>query len=59
MPEWDTKPSNHYLPRVTTASSCGCSSGSACGAASGAQPASLEAKLERGEIALAALAVQR
>ena len=60
MPEWDTKPSNHYLPRVTTASSCGCGSDSACaGAASGAQPASLEAKLERGEIALAALAVQR
>ena len=58
MPEWDTKPSNHYLPRVTTAPSCGC--GSTCGgAASGEQPASLEAKLERGEIALAALAVQR
>ncbi|QGZ57445.1 4Fe-4S dicluster domain-containing protein [Paraburkholderia acidiphila] len=57
MPEWGTKPSNHYLPRVKTESSCG--SGS-CGCGGGASAASPTSMLEAGEpINLASLAIRR
>lgn len=57
MPEWGTKPSNHYLPRVKTESSCGSGSCGCSGGASAASPASM---LDAGEpINLASLAIRR
>jgi Fe-S-cluster-containing dehydrogenase component len=59
MPEWDTKPSNHYLPRVKTEPSCGCGKGTGCGNAAATDDATLEAQFERGTVNLAALADHR
>ena len=59
MPEWDTKPSNHYLPRVKTEPSCGCGKSGGCGGGATTAEGSFEARFERGEVDLAALAVQR
>jgi hypothetical protein len=59
MPEWNTRPANHYLPRVpTVASGCG---GDACScktADSADAPASLDAQLERGNLHLASMATR-
>ncbi|MDI7065305.1 4Fe-4S binding protein, partial [Klebsiella pneumoniae] len=63
MPEWNTRPANHYLPRITTPAS-GCGSGScSCkdtGAALEAPESheSLESRLERGELHLASMATR-
>jgi Fe-S-cluster-containing dehydrogenase component len=59
MPEWDTKPSNHYLPRVKTESSCGCGQHAQCGQSPVSEEATLQAQLERGEVNLAAFATHR
>ncbi|WCM22241.1 4Fe-4S dicluster domain-containing protein [Paraburkholderia bryophila] len=66
MPEWNTRPANHYLPRVPTeAAGCGsgaCScktTGSTTDATDAAHaPASLDAQLERGELHLASMATR-
>ena len=56
MPEWDTKPANHYLPRTPVTS---CSSGGSCSCKSNDnRDASPEAQLERGELNLAAMAAR-
>lgn len=55
MPEWGTRPSNHYLPRQKV-SSCGSGSCSCKGEADGDAPASLESQVERGELHLASIA---
>ena len=60
MPEWNTRPANHYLPRVTTsASGCG-SGGCSCKDADTAltMPESVDAQLERGELHLASMATR-
>ena len=57
MPEWGTKPSNHYLPRRKTESSC--SSGS-CGCGSGGAVGAPVNAFDSGEpIDLVGLAIQR
>jgi hypothetical protein len=55
MPEWETKPANHYLPRqpVTSCASASCS----CGPQR-AEDMSTDAQLERGEVHLASMAVR-
>ncbi|MCQ4380044.1 hypothetical protein NO113_19475, partial [Clostridioides difficile] len=60
-PEWDTRPSNHYLPRIKTESSCGCGSSGGCGSTSGGvdEDESFEARASRGDIDLVSLATQR
>ncbi|MGA9918276.1 MAG: 4Fe-4S dicluster domain-containing protein, partial [Paraburkholderia sp.] len=60
MPEWNTKPANHYLPRVTTsASGCG-SDGCSCKSTGAVMdtPASFDAQVERGELHLASMATR-
>jgi Fe-S-cluster-containing dehydrogenase component len=56
MPEWDTRPSNHYLPRqkVTSCGSGACS----CKASDGDEAASVETQAERGELHLASIATR-
>ena len=60
MPEWNTKPANHDLPRITTsASGCG-SDACSCkdkGVALEA-PKSLDAQLEHGQLHLASMATR-
>jgi hypothetical protein len=68
MPEWGTRPANHYLPRVpTTAAGCGSdacsckSSGTTTDDAShksGSPDSQLEAQLARGEVHLASIATR-
>ncbi|OZI60486.1 4Fe-4S dicluster domain-containing protein [Bordetella genomosp. 11] len=60
MPEWDTKPANHYLPRrKTEAQGCG-SSSCGCGSAAASAPGgNIETQLERGQLDLAAAASPR
>jgi hypothetical protein len=59
MPEWNTKPANHYLPRkMTSASGCG-ESGCSCKTASAEPtPQTLDAQLERGQLHLASVATR-
>jgi sulfite dehydrogenase (quinone) subunit SoeB len=58
MPEWGTKPSNHYLPRQKTTSTA-CGSGSCgCKSAEDARDGSLDAQLERGQLNLASVATR-
>jgi hypothetical protein len=64
MPEWETKPANHYLPRRTTAA-CGSES---CGCANAAPememetetetPQDIAAQVERGQLNLASIATR-
>ena len=64
MPEWNTRPANHYLPRVPT-DSCGLRQRrllvqimpAAAGAGRG-RTNSLDAQFERGELHLASLATR-
>jgi len=59
MPEWDTKPANHYLPRkMTPASGCG-EGGCSCKTASAeSMPQTLDAQLEGGQLNLASVATR-
>jgi hypothetical protein len=63
MPEWNTRPANHYLPRVPT-EAAGCGSGSCSCKSSGSlqepgvSPESLDAQFERGELHLASMATR-
>lgn len=61
MPEWGTRPSNHYLPRVKTEASCACGSSGGCGSGSTGRDESdsFEARAARGDIDLVSLATQR
>ncbi len=61
MPEWGTRPSNHYLPRVKTEASCACGSGGGCGSGSTGRDESdsFEARAARGDVDLVSLATQR
>jgi hypothetical protein len=70
MPEWNTRPANHYLPRVPTAATgcggdaCSCkTAGSLAPDAAGPldathPPASLDAQLESGKLHLASMATR-
>jgi hypothetical protein len=66
MPEWNTRPANHYLPRVPTVASgcgsdaCSCQSGGSAGSATdpALAPGSLDTQLERGELHLASMATR-
>lgn len=62
MPEWGTRPSNHYLPRQKTTTATACGSGScgckSAGDAGDAGDTSLGAQLERGEVHLASAATR-
>ena len=60
MPEWNTKPANHYLPRITTSAS-GCGSGACSCKDTGVAleaPESLDAQLEHGQLHLASMATR-
>jgi hypothetical protein len=57
MPEWGTRPANHYLPRQKV-SACG---GEACSCKTspeGDEVASVETQVERGELHLASIATR-
>ena len=59
MPEWNTRPANHYLPRVATTSVSGCGSDACtCKSANPAlnEPVSLDEQMGRGELHLASMA---
>jgi Fe-S-cluster-containing dehydrogenase component len=59
MPEWDTKPANHYLPRKTTsASGCGDGACSCKTASAESTPQTVDAQLERGQLHLASIATR-
>jgi hypothetical protein len=64
MPEWNTRPANHYLPRVPTAASgcgsdaCSCKAAGSSATDATLAPASPDAQLERGELHLASMATR-
>ncbi|MFM0403980.1 4Fe-4S dicluster domain-containing protein [Paraburkholderia aspalathi] len=63
MPEWNTKPANHYLPRIaTSASGCGSDACSCKGAGTALETPesldSLDAQLEHGQLHLASMATR-
>jgi hypothetical protein len=56
MPEWETKPANHYLPRQPVSS---CGSGGSCSCQpENAESMPIDMQIERGEINLASMAVR-